>query len=320
MPPFVAHNGTTEIIIADNGNAPVLNQAHQFPMFDHNKLADNGGMPSFAQIGAGYVPDKVILEMAQTETIVNDQDEIKMPLHTKRFTKFEAKKNSPLSLPKVKGFYFGGDIGSNQTHLVLKKSAFYPLISNEAKFGMKWGLSYGVKVGYNFNRHVGIEVGCTINSAQGVSYIDNPNGKLPINGEINLTYTHVPVVAKYKMSKVSKLTGQPASLNVIGGIMYSHLKEANMKLNESKLNDVKNLFAANELGVIIGLEYDVYVTPNIFFNFGGKGSISTDVKALPGLSSNKANSYNIMLGLNAGINFQIPNKKRDMVKTVPQHP
>jgi hypothetical protein len=267
-----------------------------------------------------FVPDKVKLLAADANTVANNNN-ISLPITNthKRFTRYIQHRISPLALPKVQGFYFGSLIGANQELLFVKKSAFYPLISPDAKFNTHWGYNYGIKIGFTFNRHFGLEANWIINSYQQVQYIDNEQGKIPVTGNIKLVYMHVPVVAKFKFSKISRLTGQPVSLNILTGVTYSHLSRSSMQLNESKLNDLSDLLAKNELGLTLGLEYDWYVTRNLFFSLGGSGTISTDVKALPSIGSSKPNTYNILLGINASINFQLPTGKKEQVRTVPDN-
>lgn len=291
-------------------------------LFKHPRLMGDNSLTLNANnsFDLGYVPDKVKLSPNMPDIVTNNSN-VNLPINNvhKRFAKYIMHRNSPLSLPKVQGFYFGPMVGANQELLFVKKSAFYPLISPDAKFNTHWGYDYGVRVGFTFNRHFGIEADCIINSYQQIQYTDNELGKIPVNGNIKLVYMHVPVIAKVKFSKVSRLSGQPVSLNILTGITYSRLTQSSMQVNESKLNNLNDLFAQNEMGLLVGIEYEWYVTRNLFFSFGGRGSISTDVKALPALGSIKPNSYNILLGINASINFQLPTGKKEQVKTVPDN-
>ena len=236
-----------------------------------------------------------------------------LPVYKKKMYRGSISKNYVMSLPKVKGFYFGIDASGHQNRLFLKEDAFYPLIDKDVVFTFKWGYSYGMSMGYNFSQRFGIETELILNSVQGMSYADNLYGKIRREGNIQLNYMHLPVMAKYKWSKVSTVTGYPVSLNLVGGVMYSRLREVQMSINGEQLSAPQELFAKHELGMLLGLEYDVYISKSFFFTVGTRASVTTDVKQL----GTQANVYNLLLGVNASFNYQLPQlKKKNTEKPV----
>lgn len=227
------------------------------------------------------------------------------------FTKDDIKKNSrPIStLGNIKGFYIGAEYVYTANRLFQKNSAFYPLLGYDAKYNFQTGYQYGVKVGYHFSHRMALELGWIINSTQGQSFSDNLYGKIPVSGSINLTYTQVPLMFKYKFARMSGITKQPMSLNLIGGFAYSHLKASKMNLNTDRLENISEMVARNEVGVIVGLEYDIYVHKNMFITFGARTGIYTDTQFFKGYEKDDARLHNFTIGTSAAIHYQLPKRK-----------
>lgn len=213
------------------------------------------------------------------------------------------------TLGNIKGLYFGAEYVFTGTRMFQKNSAFYPLLGNDAKYTMNRGYQYGVKVGYHFNLRMALELGWIINSAQGQSFSDNLYGKIPVNGSINLTYTQVPLLFKFKFARMSGITKQPVSLNVIGGVAYSHLKSSEMNLNTDRLENISQMVSRNELGVIVGLEYDIYVQQNLFVTFGARTGMFADTKFFKGYEKDEPRLHNFTLGASVAIHYQLPKRK-----------
>jgi hypothetical protein len=287
--------------------APVMEKisAHSLPKHRSVTGPAISLAPLYAEVGE-ILPDKFGLKAITLSKLDVGPEDDPLPAYNKKFYHGAISKNYVISLPKVKGFYFGVDASVHQNRLFLKEQAFYPLIDKNVEFTFDWGYSYGFSAGYNFSRKFGIETELILNSVQGMSYSDNLFGKIPREGSIRLSYMSVPVMAKYKWCKVSTLTGQPVSFNLVGGVLYNRLRGVEMKINKTELPSADELFATNELGLLLGLEYDMYVHKNFFFTVGARGSISTDVKTI----GRDANAYNLLLGVNASFNYQLPNLKK----------
>jgi hypothetical protein len=216
----------------------------------------------------------------------------------------------PIStLGNIKGLYVGAEYAFTGTRMFQKNSVFYPLLANDAKYNMQAGRQYGIKVGYHFNHRMALELGWIVSSTQGQRFSDNLYGKIPVSGSINLNYTQVPLLFKYKFARMSGLTKQPVSLNVIGGIAYSHLKSSEMNLNTDRLENISQMVTRNELGVIVGLEYDVYLYQNLFVTFGTRTAIFADTQLFKGYEKEEARMYNFTLGASAAIHYQLPKRK-----------
>lgn len=220
------------------------------------------------------------------------------------------KQHRPIStLSNIKGFYIGAEYVYTATRLFQKNSAFYPLLGYDAKYSFQAGRQYGIKLGYHFNHRMALELGWIINSAQGQSFSDNLYGKIPVSGNINLTYTQVPLMFKYKFARMCGITKQPVSLNIIGGFAYSHLKASKMNLNTDRLENISEMVARNEVGVIVGLEYDIYVVKNMFVTFGARTGLYTDTQFFKGYEKDAPRLNNFTVGASAAIHYQLPKRK-----------
>jgi hypothetical protein len=216
----------------------------------------------------------------------------------------------PIStLGNIKGFYVGAEYSYTGTRMFQKNSAFYPLLANDAKYTMQTGRQYGIKVGYHFNHRMALELGWIISSTQGQRFSDNLYGKIPVSGSINLNYTQIPLLFKYKFARMSGFTKQPVSLNVVGGFAYSHLKSSEMNLNTDRLENISQMVTRNELGVIVGLEYDVYMHQNLFVTFGTRTAIFADTKFFKGYEKDEPRLHNFTVGASVAIHYQLPKRK-----------
>lgn len=213
------------------------------------------------------------------------------------------------ALGHIKGFYVGGEYVFTNTRMFQKNSAFYPLLGKDAQYTFQRGYQYGVKVGYHFNHRMALELGWIINSAQGQHYSDNLYGKIPVSGSINLTYTQVPLLFKYKFARISGITKQPVSLNLIGGVAYGRLKTSSMSINDDRLEDISEMVSQNELGVIMGVEYDIYAHKNLFVTFGARTGLFADTKVFTGLEKDAPRLRNFSVGVSAAIHYQLPKRK-----------
>lgn len=226
-------------------------------------------------------------------------------------------KVNPLGM--MRGFYIGGDMLFNHTRTFLSNGALQPLIGEDITFYRDFGYQYGLSIGYNFSPKVALEAEWIIASMQTQSFLDNRYGKLFINGEMNLTYTQVPLLVKYKVPSISNLTKLPVAFNVYGGVGFSRLKAATIRLNDERVSEEasKELFARNELGLLLGMEYDVYLHKYMFLTVGMRSSMFTDIKELKTIGGTDPRTYNFMVGVHASLNFQLP--KRNKAKASPMH-
>ncbi len=207
------------------------------------------------------------------------------------------------NITSVKGFHVGFETGLNNSWLLHKDNSLHPLIGNAIHRKFNWGAFYGVSAGYDFSHKFGIEAEWIVRSSQGQRYFENRYNKLPIEGDVDLEYMHVPVMFKYKWTKVGSRSLDPRVMNLVTGIMYSRLLDARVTLNDYQIDDVNRLFNQNELGLLLGFEYDFFVNQNYYLTLGARASISTDVKGFPYYQPKDSETYNVLIGINASFNY-----------------
>jgi hypothetical protein len=212
-------------------------------------------------------------------------------------------------LNNLKGIYLGGDVRVNNSWFLLKKSAFSGFVDKDVQYNFEYDLTYAVSLGYNFSKNIGLETEFTL-SRQGQSYTDNSNRKVPIEGNISLTYFQLPVMFKYKWAKVSAMTQNPMVFNILIGPVYSRLVQSDYKVNYEQFDTKNVVIPKNEIGLTLGLEYDVYMTNNTYFTIGTRTGVSTDVKSFPYVGPNKLKTLNLYLGIDASVNFQLRPKQK----------
>ena len=285
------------ILIADDG----------MRLFQHSRLGENNtlGLALGNEDVIGYVPDKVKTKIEETSGLESDNS-VALPTYHKRFFKYAASGNSPLSIPKVKGFYLGAVAGQVLNTFIFANRhsthSIRPFIS------MQWEPAYGIRAGYNFNPRFGLETEVVLNSAN-ESYSEMLYGKIPVNGMVRLSHINIPLVAKYKISKVSRLTGQPVCVDFVGGVMYSHLAQADLKVNEYKVYNPNGLFPTNQLGITGGMDYDFFFNKFCFLTLGGRASLVSSVNSIPFTGNGRPSTFGLLLGINASFNVLLPGKK-----------
>lgn len=217
-------------------------------------------------------------------------------------------KADPLGM--MRGFYFGGDVALTSTRVFLGEDALRPLIGKDIIYDFTGGYQYGISVGYNFSHKFAIEAEWIIASKQGQNFVDNLYSKLYIDGVIDLKYTQVPLMLKYKISRLSKLTKRPMALNLVGGVAYSRLQSASITLNEDKIKDATELFSQDQMGLLLAIEYDMYLNRYMFLTMGVRGSFFGDVKYFKTIGQDVPRTYDMVLGVNASLNFQLPKRTK----------
>ncbi len=221
--------------------------------------------------------------------------------------KYHSRKIVDDGIASVKGFHIGVEGGLNNSWMFYKENSNPTVGSNNSR---KFGLTgtYGFSVGYDFPRF-GIEAEWLMQSRQTQDFWELRYGKILLSGTVNIEYMHFPVMFKYKFTRIPSHSTKPQVLNLVTGLQYSRLR--NMELLDEGLNmeKVASLINTNELGLLVGLEYDIFLHRNYFLSMGVRASISSDAAAFPYVNSNTG-TYNLLVGANASLNFLAKRKER----------
>lgn len=226
---------------------------------------------------------------------------------------------TPLILPPVKaaapaielpkqsnilttGLYFETFSSVNNTW-ILNKKAIQQTASSDLSYAIDFGNDYGVGVGYDFLNNFGIEVNWIINSFQGQKYNNFlTDAHRSTVADINLTYSYLPVLLKYRTQHLSRLSNQPATINYMFGFEYGWLKSAEINIDNRYIHE--DLLQKHTFGVLLGIDYNLHLTPNYFVSIGGRTGLSTqtgnNLFAVPGTQR----TNNLLIGIRAGLGYR----------------
>lgn len=174
----------------------------------------------------------------------------------------------------LKGVYFGISGSYNQTSLLEYENVFKG--ERPIQPSLKFGTSKGLLFGYNFSNKFGIEGEFIYNATLGQNYVMSEDEEI-VEKSLSLSYDLIPIVAKIKVGRISSVTNLPVILNYTAGIQYGQLREARLPQDKRYEETDEELFKENDLSVVLGLEYDIFVQDNLMLTLGTRGSISTDV-------------------------------------------
>jgi len=179
--------------------------------------------------------------------------------------------------------------------------------SNSIMYPITLGHQYGGSVGYDFGSKFGVELGVySANQGQKIAQIINLK---KIETELRMDYVHFPLTFKYKWEQFSNVTQNPIILNYIFGVQYSKLQGYRSNVNESLISK-NSIERTQDLGFVFGLEYDVFLAKNYYVSVGAKSTYTyniDDLKHVFNEASYDAKANNFTVGINASINYLIPN-------------
>ncbi|MCH8331127.1 MAG: PorT family protein [Bacteroidetes bacterium] len=251
-------------------------------------------------VDGGMIENKILLEVPDKPVLVSDEDQ-------------EARNKSI----NIKGIHIGTVTGYNNTWIINQNTygefeRGYELDYNYSTHGA----SYGIRVGYDFSTNFGLEAAWIFNSDKGQSYKGVIWGD-HLRKTVRLSYTEIPVVVKYKLSRM--MGYYPSVTNLSFGLQYGYLKKAEISILEDMeqtddydqtVNPIER-FKRHELSLVLGFEKDYYLTKQLFFSIGIRGSIGlNDINSpewkIPAKLDDLSNkSYNFVVGAIAGINYLI---------------
>ncbi len=171
---------------------------------------------------------------------------------------------------------------------------------NQALFS--FGKSYNIFLGYNLSNKYCLQTEWVVNNVHNQQYIDYTNGH-HVNRNLEADYTQLNMVMK-KKNEVYYLGGKlHTSFNYLAGLNYSYVKSFTQKTDET-ISSVKNEYQNNQYGVILGLEYQIYISPSWIICTGIRTNIG-----LQNIYKGNDKTYDSSVGLNVGLGYQISRKK-----------
>jgi hypothetical protein len=124
--------------------------------------------------------------------------------------------------------------------------------------------------------------------------------------DVRLTYTHFPLLFKYKFNSYSGVTRQPMVLNCIAGLEYGSLKAA--EINVPNRNLQNDILRNHSWGFVLGADYDVYLTDNYYLTFGVRSSLTTGANKGEFILPTNSTTNNLLIGGKLGLNYRFVHK------------
>ena len=225
-----------------------------------------------------FSPKKVDnLGIEYLESIINNSEQHGVDLNTKtlELKEFLVKKEKNKIIFNDKRFsshfvfgmyarriYVGINGGFKNQNLITKLKSSFNLKEQQR-----------LDFGYNFGGTIGIILSDKLNLESNVNFISTSgynrryeSNDLIYNENLNLNYTTVSVLAK-KMNNKSTFDNKKYSTNLIGGIYAGYLTSAKISSGNDNY-DVSDEFNSLDLGVVLGIEQDRYLTKQIIITPG----------------------------------------------------
>ncbi len=300
------------VIIGDEAETPLrLAMDTPFPSFEEEKKPE----PTVAveeeikqeaktsaveaeETAATFIPPLPSIKRSSVLSAVDDEMGLKKPSQQIDLLKRGAK------LAKTTGLSFGVFGTINNTSLWSSRAS-EANVNGTLNPNLDFGTSYGLALSYDFTPNYGIQLEWIIDSKQGQKYYNfrpQPNARMRHNyTDINLRYTHFPVLFKYKFNRYSDLTKQPSVINYLIGFQYGWLKSAEINMDNPVIQN--DLLQKNSFGLVLGMDYDLYLTKNYLFSVGARSSLSTNSNSLVSLPFGQK-TKNLLFGIKAGLTYR----------------
>lgn len=188
-----------------------------------------------------------------------------------------------------------------------------PVISrSELDYKAKWGYTAGLVLGFNFNKHWGINSGVRyVRTGQNYEDTFNPGLGYPtpyhVVRQVDLRYVRVPLAVKYKFHFKNNKFKMYTSLGPYIGWLLKATES--VVANDSVRNDLtptKDKFNHFDVGMSLGVGGEYFVTKNIYLSLGlaiDYGFMDMNGKTIKDLEWFSKNDvgYNKSNNFNAGV-------------------
>ena len=198
----------------------------------------------------------------------------------------------------MRGMYIGVSGSYNQTSILEYGNIFKE--ERPIQPSLKFGTSKGFVLGYNFSNKFGIQAEYIYNSIQGQNYVMSEEGEI-VQKSLSLSYDLIPVTAKIKVGRISDLTNLPVILNYSVGAQYGMLRSYRLP-QDKRYETSDNVFKDDEVSLVLGLDYDIYIQDNLYLSAGARGTISNDISLHDEPLTDNA-KRNFVFGLRGSLNY-----------------
>lgn len=221
---------------------------------------------------------------------------------------------SSIGLYGQKGVHLGVDGSANLTFIVNQNNWGRA----ELEYAPTIGYTGGMALGYNFDRHFGLQAELKA-SKQGQKYHEENAALVATTREIDLRYTHFPILVKY-----SGGGDYPIRFYMMAGPQFSFLRYARETFSSDTMaqaidHDVTERFENSDVQLVFDLGSDFtlwgnwYMSTGLRFNYGLKDINDPDWRIAPPGKFYSA-SMNALGGVHVGVHYifrEKPNKVRE---------
>lgn len=172
------------------------------------------------------------------------------------------------------------------TPLIFNQNTHNVFGGKELAYKPTFGVASGLRLGYTYKRHYGVELGYVFYSKQGQHYSEILNG-MSAQRQVNLNYMHIPILLRYKFEeKATKKVSSPWVINL--GMQIGILQSASITHtgNEYPLTEIpnaetndKDYFKPTDLSVVFGVEKEIYLNRFLLMGLGLRTTYSGDINA-----------------------------------------
>lgn len=154
------------------------------------------------------------------------------------------------------------------------------------------GNNIGLGIGYQFKPNWSVETGMNyINQSQTYTSFADTDEK------VNFNYVSIPLTFKYRSNEITG--AKPSAISYVFGLQTGFLQR-NQIVNfiPTTSPDVQDLAIQQEVGAIVGVDYDLFLNPNLSWTIGARASVGTGVE-------NTFDNYNTFVGVRSAFNFRV---------------
>lgn len=209
-----------------------------------------------------------------------------------------------------------------------------PIISrSELDYTAKWGYTAGVVLGFNFNRHWGLQSGVRyVRTGQNYEDTFNPGQGYPspyhVVREVDLRYIRVPLVGRYKFDFRNKKFKMYTTLGpYVGWLLKASESVVINDVPRTDLTPTKDKFNGFDFGVSAGVGGEYFVIPSVYLSLGlalDYGFLDMNGKAIKDrewFSKNDVSyqkSQNLNAGISLGVHYILNPGSQNPFRKIPQ--
>jgi hypothetical protein len=239
-----------------------------------------------------FQSDKVQIDVAGAHASYQNYETDKITVYA--LAVFQNRVDNGLEMVKVDDEYTNTRFEHNKNYSAYTGFWFAPNVSFQSFGFAKYnfvGNGLGLDLGYDFTPAIGIQTGIKFNRLLKDFNLVDSDGSI-YNQTLNYSNVILPLSLKLKKPYFAPNIERPVSLNGYVGIDYARMLHIN-----------KNTFGAH-----IGMEYDIFVRPEMLVSFGARAGLSSIMNYEPSeiFLQNSHKRYNYNLGVYAALRFIYP--------------